>query len=99
MAAGCDGWSDIELFGKQRIESLKQYRPLTHGVASDDTLRRFFRAVDPVQFQQLFRQWISQWLRPDDTETMAIDGKYLQGSRDSAQSDLLCAGIKGQSRS
>ncbi len=25
MSAGCDGWADIELFAKERVEVLRQY--------------------------------------------------------------------------
>nr|VFK54952.1 MAG: DDE_Tnp_1-associated [Candidatus Kentron sp. TUN]VFK55858.1 MAG: DDE_Tnp_1-associated [Candidatus Kentron sp. TUN]VFK61891.1 MAG: DDE_Tnp_1-associated [Candidatus Kentron sp. TUN] len=27
IAAGCDGWNDIALFGKQRLDFLRQYLP------------------------------------------------------------------------
>ncbi|MGS2724948.1 ISAs1 family transposase [Porticoccus sp. GXU_MW_L64] len=83
VAAGCDGWADIELFAKQRLDFLRNYKPFTHGVPSDDTLRRFFRAVNPQRFQALFSQWIGQCLSPSGSnETIAIDGKTLRGSRD-----------------
>jgi len=89
VIAGCDGWSDIEQFAKQRQEFLRQYLPFANGVPSDDTLRRFFRAIDPKQFQQLFSQWSAQWF-PDhaSARTIAIDGKTLRGSADGATKAL-----------
>jgi hypothetical protein len=44
--AGCDGWGDIELFGKTKIEFFKKHLPYVSGIPSDDTLRRFFRVLD-----------------------------------------------------
>lgn len=91
VAAGCDGWSDIELFGKQRLAFLRKFRPFENGVPSDDTLRRFFRSVNPEQFQLLFTQWIQQSLEPEEntgSRTIAIDGKCLRGSHDGAKRAL-----------
>lgn len=88
MIAGCEGWSDIESFCKERLEYLRQYRPFTHGVPSDDTFRRVFRAIDPDQFGQLFSQWMQQWYRADSEATLAIDGKTLRGSKDTGQKPL-----------
>lgn len=88
MIAGCEGWSDIESFCKERLEYLRQYRPFTHGVPSDDTFRRVFRAIDPNQFSQLFSQWMQQWYRADRETTLAIDGKTLRGSQDTGQKPL-----------
>ncbi|MEL6710966.1 MAG: transposase family protein [Pseudomonadota bacterium] len=61
IAANSEGWSDIELFTKQRLELLREYLDFVNGVPSDDTLRRFFRAVDPEQFQRLFTTWATRW--------------------------------------
>jgi predicted transposase YbfD/YdcC len=90
VAAGCDGWSDIELFGKQRLELLRTFRPFENGVPSDDTLRRFFQSVNPEQFQRLFTQWMQQSLESEEegSRTIAIDGKCLRGSHDGAQRAL-----------
>ena len=88
MIAGCEGWSDIESFCKERIGYLRQYRPFEHGIPSDDTFRRVFRALDPKQFATLFTQWMRQWYPVEDTTTIAIDGKTLRGSKDHLQSPL-----------
>ena len=45
--AGCDSWEDLELFGKTKLDYLKRYLNFEYGAPSDDTLRRFFRALDP----------------------------------------------------
>ena len=42
IAANCEGWSDIELFAKQRLVLFREYLDFANGIPSDDTLRRFF---------------------------------------------------------
>ncbi len=44
---GAEGWEDVEIFGKAKIEFLKQYLPYKKGIPSDDTFRRFFLNIDP----------------------------------------------------
>ena len=90
VIAGCDGWADIELFAKQRLDFLRQYLPFENGTPSDDTLRRFFRAVDPQRFQTLFAQWVSVsgLNAPGQSSHIAIDGKTSRGSADGAQRAL-----------
>lgn len=87
VICGAESWNDIEEFGKAKLDFLRQYLLYQNGIPSDDTLRRFFRAIDARQFQRLFVQWIRAWLSPDVTnQVVAIDGKTLRGSHDS---DLL----------
>ena len=52
---GAEGWQDVEDFGKAKIDYLRQFLPYKNGIPSDDTYRRFFRAIDPKKFQELFR--------------------------------------------
>ena len=65
---------------------LCQYLPYESGIPSDDTLRRFFRAIDTTQFQRLFVKWIQAWLSPEVAgKVVAIDGKTLRGGHDGGQ--------------
>lgn len=52
------GWQDIEDFGNATIDYLRQFLAYKNGIPSDDTFRRFYRALDPEHFQELFRDWI-----------------------------------------
>ncbi|MFQ5559629.1 MAG: transposase family protein [Nitrospinota bacterium] len=54
VICGTDGWEDIELFGKAKLSSLRGYLPYKDGIPSDDTFRRFFRAINPKAFQNRF---------------------------------------------
>jgi hypothetical protein len=66
---------DIELFSQQRLSFLRHYQAFAHGVPSDDTLRRFFRAVDPEQFQTLFIQWMHDVVGADQARQSPLMAK------------------------
>ena len=52
---GAEGWQDVEDFGKSKLDYLKSFLPYHNGIPSDDTLRRFFRSLDPEKFQELVK--------------------------------------------
>jgi predicted transposase YbfD/YdcC len=72
---GAEGWQDVEDFGKAKIDYLRQFLPYKNGIPSDDTYRRFFRAIDPKQFQELFRNWVQSLQSQIEKKLIAIDGK------------------------
>ena len=57
VIAGAEGWEDIEQFGHDKHELLKQYLPLANGIPSHDTISRLFRALKPAAFQEALMQW------------------------------------------
>lgn len=80
---GAEGWQDVEDFGKAKIDYLRQLLPYKNGIPSDDTFRRFYRALDPEHFQELFRSWIkSLHIKNGDNSVIAIDGKASRHSFD-----------------
>jgi predicted transposase YbfD/YdcC len=87
IICGCDGWIDIETFGKAKQDFLKEYLPYENGIPSDDTLRRFFRALDPEQFQEKFIEWAKQ-LGKLTNKVIAVDGKTSRGSTDGSKKAL-----------
>jgi len=89
VICGAESWDDMEAFGKAKLVFLRQYLPYESGIPSDDTLRRFFRAIDTTQFQRLFVEWVRAWLSPEVAgKVVAIDGKTLRGSHDGGQSPI-----------
>jgi predicted transposase YbfD/YdcC len=89
VICGAESWDDIELFGEAKLDFLRSFLAFENGVPSDDTLRRFFRAIDTEQFQRLFIDWIKAWLNPEvANKVIAIDGKTLRGSHDGAHSAI-----------
>lgn len=72
VICGADSWDDIEMFGKSKLMFLRQYLPYESGVPSDDTLRRFFRALDTTSSNAFLSnglmngsalKWQAKWWR------------------------------------
>ena len=79
---GAEGWQDVEDFGKSKLDYLKSFLPYHNGIPSDDTLRRFFRSLDPEKFQELFREWVRSINTRVRESVIAIDGKSSRHSFD-----------------
>jgi predicted transposase YbfD/YdcC len=82
VICGANGWCDVENYGKSKIEHLRQYIDYNNGVPSDDTIRRFYRNINPSAFEQLFREWVSNLAKKVEARVIAIDGKSLRHSFD-----------------
>jgi predicted transposase YbfD/YdcC len=81
VISGAEGWKDVENFGKAKSNFLRKYLPFENGIPSDDTFRRFFRAIDPKKFQQNFLNWVNA-LNIPKCKNIAIDGKTSRRSHD-----------------
>lgn len=88
VICGCEGWEDIEDFGESKLLFLRNYLPYKHGIPSDDTLRRFFRAIDPDAFQKCFSEWVASLHILTDNSLIAIDGKTSRRSFDADKNPL-----------
>lgn len=82
VLCGADGWQDIEDFGKAKLTFLRHYFEYTQGIPSDDTLRRFYRSINPLEFERLFRAWVENLAKTTGTKVIAIDGKCSRRSYD-----------------
>jgi len=81
---GAEGWEDFELFGNCKLDWFKSFLELPNGIPSHDTFRRVFARLDPTQFQQAFLDWVRSVTRLTEGQVIAIDGKQLRRSHDSA---------------
>ena len=82
IIAGCEGWDDIEFFGKKKIDFLRKFYPFKAGTPSDDTIRRFFRALNPEKFENCFVKWVKSFQIDLESKVVAIDGKTSRRSFD-----------------
>lgn len=82
LVSGCNSWEDLEFFGVLRLEFLRRYLPYRNGSPSDDTLRRFFRVLDPKIFELKFQEWINKFGFILANKVIAIDGKTSRRSHD-----------------
>jgi predicted transposase YbfD/YdcC len=82
VICGAEGWQDVENYGKSKINYLRCYLDYPNGVPSDDTVRRFFRAIDPDHFREIFSHWVECLAKTADAKVIAIDGKSNRRSFD-----------------
>ncbi len=82
VMAGAEGFEDIEDYGASKLDLLRELLPFARGVPSDDTRRRFFRAIDPQAFADAFAAFVRDLLPEAAPRLMAIDGKTLRRSHD-----------------
>jgi predicted transposase YbfD/YdcC len=98
ILCGAEGWVDIENYGKVKLDFLRTYFDYENGIPSDDTLRRFYRSINPSEFEKFFREWVHELAQETNTKlisiesnttssenekkVLAIDGKCLRRSYD-----------------
>jgi len=84
VICGADGWSDIELFGKNKQGWLKKFLELPNGIPSHDTFGRVFALISPEEFRRSFMEWVQAINELTQGQVVAVDGKQLRGSGDKA---------------
>ena len=80
MIGGADNWVAMEQYGNSKLEWLKQFLELPNGIPSHDTLARVFARIDPSEFEQCFRDWVTEIAQLLPGEVVSIDGKTLKHS-------------------
>jgi predicted transposase YbfD/YdcC len=84
VIANAEGWEEIEAYGKEKLEFLKTFLELPHGIPSHDTIERVFQRIKPAEFQRCFAEWTQALARELGLKHVAIDGKTLRHSFDRA---------------
>lgn len=94
---GADTFVEIELWAQEKLDWLRKYLRLEHGIPSHDTFGRLFGLIDPEQFEAAFRRWVSSILPALGAEIVAIDGKTSRrsGKVDAAPLHLVSAFAAG----
>ena len=80
VISGCEGWEEIEDFGHDKLDWLRQYLPFEEGIPSDDIISRIFQLIEPKEFQKSFAKWMKSCCEMTHGDIIAIDGKTLKGS-------------------
>jgi predicted transposase YbfD/YdcC len=81
---GANGWADTERFGKAKLDFFRRFLVLPNGIPSHDTFGRLFARLDPAALLTCIQNWLAAFRAAVDRELVAIDGKTLRGSFDSA---------------
>ncbi len=82
VICGAEAWEHMEDFGEAKLDWLKDFLELPHGVPSPDTFARVFAALDPEEFRHSFTSWVQAISRLTKGQVIAIDGKTLRRSHD-----------------
>jgi predicted transposase YbfD/YdcC len=82
VLAGAEGFEEIEDDGESKLDLLRELLPFAPGVPSDDTRRRFFRAIDAQAFQDVLVAFGRDLLPAASPPLMAMDGKTSRRSHD-----------------
>jgi predicted transposase YbfD/YdcC len=82
IICGAEGWVDIERYGRSKIDFLKQFLRLPHGIPSHDTIERVFRSLKPQAFQECFQNWVQALHQELGLRQIAVDGKTARRSFD-----------------
>ncbi len=86
VLCGADNFVKIELWAKSRLDWLRKYLTLEHGIASHDTFGAVFAGIDASQFAVCFSRWASGILPvSDDLQVLAIDGKTSRRTKNAAK--------------
>jgi predicted transposase YbfD/YdcC len=80
VLVGAETFVEIELWAREKLDWLRKYLRLKHGIPAHDTFGRIFGLIDPGQFEAAFRRWVSSVLPALGAETVAIDGKTSRRS-------------------
>jgi predicted transposase YbfD/YdcC len=84
VICGADSWVAMENFGQAKFKWLKRILELPNGIPSHDTFARVFARLNPQQLQQSFLEWVRSLVHLSGGQVIAIDGKTLRQSYDSA---------------
>jgi len=76
VLSGVDDFVDIELWAEAKIDWLRGFMKLEHGIPSHDTIGRVFGMIMPDEFESAFRRWVGMVVPALAADTIvAIDGK------------------------
>jgi predicted transposase YbfD/YdcC len=81
---GANTWADVERFATAKLAFFQTFLDLPHGIPSHDTFGRVFARLGPAALVDCLRRWLDALGHAVAGEVVAIDGKTLQGSFDTA---------------
>lgn len=85
--SNCDDFTDIVLYGREKLPFLRTLLPFTQGIPSHDTLNDLFRNLDAASFGKAFMAWTAS-VSAHIPGLVNIDGKTLRGSKEQGKTPL-----------
>jgi predicted transposase YbfD/YdcC len=86
VVCGADDFVAIADFGRARRDWLSRFLDLTNGIPSHDRFNAIFAALKPGEFEACPLSWITALHEITGGQVIAIDGKTLRRSFDTASS-------------
>jgi len=85
LLCGAENFSHMAQFGKAKESWLRTFLTLSNGIPSHDTFRRVFTLLSPAKFSSVFLSWTQSLRQAVGAEVVALDGKTVRRSFDSAK--------------
>jgi hypothetical protein len=86
VICGADDFVAIAKFGRTKRDWLAKFLDLSAGIPSHDRFNAVLAMIKPAQFEQCLLSWITALHDITDGQVVAIDGKTLRRSFDTASS-------------
>lgn len=86
VICGADDFVAIAQFGRNKREWFARFLDLANGIPSHDRFNAILAAIKPAEFEKCLLSWITALHEITDGQIIAIDGKTLRRSFDTASS-------------
>lgn len=80
IACGQESWTDIEDFGENNLDWLKQYLPFENGIPTRHNIARIMRTILPETLLDALVEWVNRQRKQEGKSILAIDGKEINGA-------------------
>ena len=80
VICGSEDWPAVVLYGQSKLEWLKTFLELPHGIPSHDTFGDVFARLNPEAFDRCFQEWMASMVQLSGGKLVAIDGKSIRRS-------------------
>lgn len=84
VVAGADDFVAIARFARTKEEWLAKFLDMSAGVPSHDRFNAILNAIKPEEFEPMLLAWLTELHQITDGQVIAIDGKTLRRSYDTA---------------
>jgi hypothetical protein len=86
LLCGAENFTHMAQFGNAKESWPGTFLTLANGIPSHDTFRRVFMLLSPEKFSAVFLSWTQSLRQAVGAEVVALDGKTVRRSFDSAES-------------
>ena len=85
ILSGADTWVAVSVWGRAKLDWLRQFLPFENGIASHDTFGRVFALLDSAVFERCFLAWMRSLCGAFEGLQIALDGKTIRRSQTAGQ--------------